>query len=914
MTCRGSLWRGWCPLVAVLLLVVPSVQALLEEETTFEPRHEGVDFPVGWTDFNLAGTFSPQVRMVYPAMLDGEDEEMAGNGPFAWTVFIGDTGENIDGYMEWASAVTTRGFIVMVTQPVNDETDVETTVDLLTTLAQSMEQQNQTNLRVMGSAGNIDLSHWGVSGHGRGAAAAYGAFPFWGMSSRAADLHPPRALFGLGVDLADFPSDFAWDDLSSESAFPSPNTALFITGTVDEIAPSQATMERVQSAGGIGWQWMHLLGADHYQFQDTRSIFEGEDEATMSQSEQINASAQHVVAYLDTVLHGDHARYRTAFNRPEAPRTVSDAQAYVDEDLSRSSFLRWSGTSASHQANDTLDANDAFVMVTNWSLRDGRNWASLPAGWDVNVTCGWEDGPWVGEGAVSVNGTTSCTFDMAEVAPGVHQAWMRVEVEGAPSTWFAPALRNNTPIDLLYPQPTVYVPQHGSVVSNLSSVAIDPDGQAVRLVSASLTGPDASHFEVAVSSDGLSFTVGHALDEEWLGECMVLLELQSDGGVIDRVNTSLRVMLTPVDDQVVKNGTVPIQEMSEDSPATMVDLGRFVSDPEGEELLIRIGGEAVGEQGPVRYSIDGDRLTLLPLPNQFGATVLQALVSDGVNPSVSLEIPVVINAVNDPVSVNASMWGALIVLEDEELQLDLSTFAFDVDGDELVWTLEGLPTTVSFVRNTAGYLLSPTVDFNGEVGTFWLNVSDGTSAYDDEMSLTVLPVPDAPFVNIISVQRLDQGQTASMQWAVRDVDGVANTSALVQVDGVVLSVNHSCLGEAAGVHQCVTLLPLPVTNGSVYIEVKVRDVALDRVVVAAYVFDPLSSNNQSSPVVDDTKDSAALVYPVLGVVLAVALVLGALAARRSFRAPPSARPPADEVKAMPAVTERKGLLERSKER
>jgi len=52
----------------------------------------------------------------------------------------------------------------------------------------------------------------------------------------------------------------------------------------------------------------------------------------------------------------------------------------------------------------------------------------------------------------------------------------------------------------------------------------------------------------------------------------------------------------------------------------------------------------------------------------------------------------------------------------------------------------------------------------------------------------------------------------------------------------------------------------------------------------------------------------------LGVVLAVALVLGALAARRSFRAPPSARPPANEVKAMPAVTERKGLLERSKER
>ncbi len=37
--------------VVILSLASPSVLALLEEETSFEDRHVGADFPVGWTDF-----------------------------------------------------------------------------------------------------------------------------------------------------------------------------------------------------------------------------------------------------------------------------------------------------------------------------------------------------------------------------------------------------------------------------------------------------------------------------------------------------------------------------------------------------------------------------------------------------------------------------------------------------------------------------------------------------------------------------------------------------------------------------------------------------------------------------------------------------------------------------------------------
>ena len=92
--------------------------------------------------------------------------------------------------------------------------------------------------------------------------------------------------------------------------------------------------------------------------------------------------------------------------------------------------------------------------------------------------------------------------------------------------------------------------------------------------------------------------------------------------------------MTPVNDPPVKEGTVPIQEMDEDGPSVVYDLGDVVTDPEGEALEVFLGGEKNGDQMPVRFSIEGERVTLTPLPNAHGATVLQMLVSDGENPSL----------------------------------------------------------------------------------------------------------------------------------------------------------------------------------------------------------------------------------------------------------------------------------------
>lgn len=899
--------------LVVLSLWAPSGLALLEEGTSFEPSHEGADFPVGWTEFNLGGAFSPEVRMVYPAMFAGEGKDMAGNGPFPWLIFVGDSGEGLDDYDLWSDELVKRGFIVVITQAFSDETDVEETLDRFVDIQDAMAQQNQSNVHVLGSVGNIDVDHWGVSGHGKGAAASYLSFPFWDQTAVAANVHPPRAVFGLGLDVEDLDASFEWDDVAVP-AFPQPNTGLFITGTVDEIAPSQETMERVEGLGGLAWHWIHLLGADHYQFQDTRSIFESDEGATMSQTAQIGLSAEHVVAYLDTVLHGDHARFRDAFNRGEGPQTVSDPNAYVDENLDAASFLRWTATSASHNTSSPLNGTQNLILSVNWTLRDGTSFEAIPAGWDVNLTCGWSNGPWEGEGTVTANGTASCVYPMAPVAPGLQKAWLRLEVEGAPSTFGAVVLRDNTPIVPQSPKPVIYVPQHKDRTVEASSIGLDPDGQLVRIVEATLSGDNAFHFRVDVAQDGLNMTVSHALDEEWLGECLLDVTLRSDGETLDEYSTQLRVVMTPVNDPPVKEGTVPIQEMDEDGPSVVYDLGDVVTDPEGEALEVFLGGEKNGEQMPVRFSIEGERVTLTPLPNAHGATVLQMLVSDGENPSLMVELPVVVNPVDDPVVINASQWTNLSFPEDTSFSLPLDPLAYDVDGDELTWTLEGNIDSFqsSFVNGTLE--LTPKQDVFGVFEGVWLNVSDGTSAYAHNMTVTVEAMGDLPFVSIESVQGLS-GSTANMYWSVVDVDQTVDTQANVTVDGVVVDVNHSCLNSGAGAFQCVTLLPVPADSStSFFIELEIYDAGLDRSVIASKVVDPSvigTDQNETSTSEDVEGTGSVVVIAGFGTALVLVGVVGFMIARSRKEAAQEATTPVPSEEA-PAPTGT-GLLARAEQ-
>ena len=898
-------------LVSSLLMCSLPVAAVLSEGTSFEDAHTGPDFPVGWDEFRLDGPFSQEVRMIYPSMEAGEGAEMAGNGPFPWLFFVGDSGEGISDYMLLTERLANRGFIVMVTTPFQDETDLNQVSDRITDAVDVMIQQNQTNLHVLGSAGNIDLDHWALAGHGKGATAAYLSYPYWNFSVHSTSIHPPRGVVGLGLDLSDLDEDFSWSTYRSDAVLPQPNTGLFITGTVDEVAPSQTNMERVETYGGLGWHWMHLLGADHYQFQDTSSVFENED-PTLSQSAQLDLTANHVIPYLNTVLHGDHGSFRAAFNRPQDPSEVSDPNAYISEHLVPSDFLRLTNFTTSSNLSMPLDGLQTLNITSNFTLRDGTPYAALPSMWDVAVECGWKGHSWLANGSLNESGVAMCSYPMGPVAPGVHQAWMRVAVEGAPSTVFTTVERTNTPMQLTSPVPTVFVPQRGSSLLNISDVAIDPDGQPVRAVNATLVGPDASHFRVVLSSDGLSLTVDHPDDEEWLGECQLRLALASDGGVQDEANTSLRVLLTEVDDRVRSRGVVPIQELQEDGDPLALDLLEYVEDPEGQPLSLTINEEAFGNAGPVRFSLEGTVLTVVPLEHRYGSVVLRVMVSDGTTQPLEVGVPLVVNSVNDPVVLNISMWTDLAFDEDDHLAVPLGPWAYDVDGDSLVWSVEHNHSelTANVVNGTLH--LEASTHWNGVFPNVRLSVSDGGQPSVRSLNVTVNSVGDMPVATITSLQLLEGSQTATMQWRIADVDGQLNTSGTVLVDGQEVSTNHSCLSDTPTQSQCVSLMAFPSgISGSVSVELRLWDDELMRTGVVTYLYD--TGGNASVSTEEDAGVQSGLPTGWLLGGLGVLLV-GALVFFLTNRSPPPASPSIHSDARNDSEPAKKGLLERARER
>ena len=151
-----------CLLVVALLFVVPfqSVAAAHPDEALpFIPKHDGVDFPVGWvTAYQDEGEVDAYMQVIYPAMADGEAKNMAGNGPFTWVQFIGDDGEDIEQYMLLGSSLAKRGHIVVVHEGVSEATDFDAILSSIQIGYELMVAFNESNEVISGSVSYTHLT------------------------------------------------------------------------------------------------------------------------------------------------------------------------------------------------------------------------------------------------------------------------------------------------------------------------------------------------------------------------------------------------------------------------------------------------------------------------------------------------------------------------------------------------------------------------------------------------------------------------------------------------------------------------------------------------------------------------------------------------------------------------------------
>jgi len=853
------------------------------ENQDFRPVNTGTDFPVGWDDSSISSETS--VRVIYPAMSDGESEDMAGNGPFPWIVFFGDDDEEISDYMLLGSEIAKHGTIVLVTEGVSQggSDNIQSHLNDLDEIMTFMQQNNNSVANIPSSFGQIDLNHWGVGGHGAGAAAAYSVYPFWQHSNLATSTQPPRALFGFGIDFSEWDSGQDWETMrpvgwTVEPA--SPATALFMTGTIDEVAKSQDNLPFINGTDDFGWQWMHVLGANHYQFQDETDdgLFFGDDrndgDASISRQEQIDYAALHLNPYLDVMLRGDHSYFRDAFNRPQSADVATDPDSYIEEDLDSSEMILIESMVVEPENKVQFGRYETFSLESNWTLRDGSNFSQISSSWQVDIECGINNIK-QSIGNLDSNGSALCSYNVENIEPGLHVAYMRIYVEGGPSTTEFTFTRGNTPLVFMTPLPEVLVPERGSAHLDSNLIAMDPDGQEIFIQSATISGGKVNNFSVEVDADGRGITVNHIVEGEFTGGAEVDVVVRSGGqGVIDENQTTLEIRVIPYNDPVVLTGNVAMQNLIEDGPSVSVNITQYAYDPEGEALLASINDLTYGQAGPVSFSYSNGILELTPLPNANGATILHVRVTDGGSEPVDVDIPVQVTASDDPVIANQSRWN-IELEEDQPISLNLSEFAWDIDGDQLQWNTSELisdPTLTVIISGTQ-IIITPSNDVNGLNQLHLLNVSDGITQISYPLSVNITPIPDAPVLTLNGVNIIDE-TAASLAWWVFDADGTDVPNPEIKIDDLKLeNLTHSCLlDQNDGKYQCVTMLQLPAVHGD---NVTIRVAVVDSQFSSEFVAYTTILFNQSQGIVvdEETGDSDELSSSIIIGIIAVLVIL-----------------------------------------
>jgi hypothetical protein len=876
----------------LVLATFSGVQAFPEEDSNFQPPHSGPDFPVGYIDFsvNQQGPPGQDHRLVYPAMVAGEDSEVAGNGPFPWMVLIVDENESPDNYMLLCSRIAQAGTMVYIPSwPTNLES-LEDFVSELEEIQEWIHNANQSNEAVLGMFGSVDESHWGLIGHGVGAVLATNGYINWLSTATNQTAQPPRAIVGLALEV-----DEVNEPLTIQA--PAPNIGLFITGSADEVAPAtEHVLPVLENVDGFAWQILHSLGANHYQYQDSSSFLEdfNDGDASLTQEEQLDHAMEHVLPYLDLTLRGDHSSFREAFNRPNDVDTVTDSNGYVDEDFDEAQLIP---LSTPISLNGTLfSPTDDAVFVASWSMRNGDQYDDIPSNWTVTAEC-MLDNSTVVSGVIN-NDEARCVVPMGGVSPGAHQIKLKVFVEGGSGFITFDFNRTNDPIGLIDPHPELLVPQRGYAHLDSSEIAIDPDGQAIEIINATLLDNE-SHFNVIIDADLLGFTLTHSLDEEWEGTTRIALELKAGGAILDILNVTLNASILPINDPLIQISTVGQQVVDEDSPAVWFDASQYISDPEGAPLSMEINGLLQGEGELLAWFVEpsNDTIRFTPLPNANGAEVFTLSASDGFNTPLSIDVPFRVNAMNDAFDVTESAWD--IALEEEgTLLLSLLDFAVDTDGDALVWELESEGSTKSQMAISGQELLiSALIDVNGIDNGWWLNVTDGDDVFEKRITLTISPEPDRPILSNGSITKTSD-DTLLLQWVWSDADPDSEMDVIVNLNGVLQSGIIDC--DSSGV--CSQIFTAEQVEGEILqFDIIAKDSAFADVSMRVQYTVPIESETPSSDSDGSSSGSSTLLAAVIIVPL-VALVGWMLL---QVRKPPQQPEPEDQSGGLLARAERK---------
>ena len=318
--------------------------------------------------------------------------------------------------------------------------------------------------------------------------------------------------------------------------------------------------------------------------------------------------------------------------------------------------------------------------------------------------------------AADFYGTETFTYTVADGSGGFDTAWVTVSV----------AAINDPPAAAA----DAFTVSEDSAGSPLDVLDNDTDVEGDALIVFSATQPDQGG-SLVVSASGITYTP--ALD--FYGLEIFDYTISDGHGGFDSASVTMTV--TPQQDAPLAAGDV--YTLTEDSPASALDVLANDSDVDGDGLVIFAAG--IPDQGGTLIS-SSSLLTYTPAADFYGLETFTYTVSDGQGGFSTALVTITLQPQADSPQAAADVF----TVDEDSVGNPLQVLANDIDGDgdPLTITAAGLPDQGGQITIGAGFLLyTPAADFHA-TERFTYTVSDGGLFDSAWVTVTVASLNDPP--------------------------------------------------------------------------------------------------------------------------------------------------------------------------
>ncbi|PID30271.1 MAG: hypothetical protein CR982_01250 [Candidatus Cloacimonadota bacterium] len=371
--------------------------------------------------------------------------------------------------------------------------------------------------------------------------------------------------------------------------------------------------------------------------------------------------------------------------------------------------------------------------------------------------------------------------------------------------------------------PTITLPnlftfdEDSSLEVDLSQYIEDVDGDDLTL---SVSG----NTNVNVAFDGLVAVFSAPLN--WNGSEIITITV-NDNSSKAVTSDDVEIIVNPVNDAP----TISLPDsFTFDEDGTLVeDLSSYINDLDGDDLTL-----SASDNSNVMVTFVGTVATFSGVENYNGTETITITVNDNQGKVVASDtVEIIVNSVND--APNITLPNLFTFDEDSSLEVDLSQYIEDVDGDDLTLSVSG-NTNVNVAFDCLVAVFSAPLNWNGsETITITVNDNSSKAVTSDTVEVVVFPVNDAPVMELPETITYNEDDILTVDFSqyIEDVDS----------DDLILSVS-GLVNTIVTIDQfIVTFSNVENWNGSETIMFKLHEISSKEIVSGDVIVNVLPVND-----------------------------------------------------------------------